>query len=122
MKLTKTQIEAIANKIRNELSIKEKKEKDEIIDSIKKTSEYKKLEKLLDKREEYKEYIRKLNKEINNLTNLPYEHSKEATLASYLSPKLPVSKSIYTIIDDITIATIDKEFNVDTFIDNYINK
>lgn len=121
MKLTKTQIEALASKIRRKIYEKLANEREENIEAIKATPEYEKLEELLNTRDELEGQLNELDAEINKVANLPYKRATLATIDAYINAKLPKSPTLDTIVEDITIATIDRDFDVDTFINNYVN-
>lgn len=121
MKLTKTQIEALANKIRRKIYEKLANEKEENIEAIKATPEYAKLEELLNTRDELEGQLKELDEEIKKIANLSYKMSNISTIDAYVNAKLPKGPMLDTIIEDITIATIDRDFDVDTFINNYVN-
>lgn len=122
MKLTKIQIEALANKIKRKIQDKIEEEKKLKIDSIKKTSDYKNLENFLNKREELEDRLNRLNEIINKKVGLRLRQSREYTINYFIDSKLPKNPGLNAIIEDITIATIDKDFDAEKFIDNYIKQ
>lgn len=135
-KLTKQEIQAIANKTYKKLKIAEDEDLKKAISSYTPTDNYKEIKDLLDKRDSLNEEIEKLKEEkskcldsieekLRKYYNTWYSSKDSAEcLCDYIVRKECKIKDIPTIEDlkdDITIATINPEFDVELFITEKIN-
>lgn len=130
-KLNKTEINAIVNKLYRELYNKNKELTERKLNNFEPTNKYNELEslclKMYEYKEKYQELYDKLSNEFNKLgaciwTSDSIDYVLDRLKKVIINNSIPDIPSKEILTDDLTIAAIDSDFDVNMFINNYVNK
>lgn len=132
-KLNKAEVEAIANKLHIALEKKNQEDYNKAVKNYKPSELYSQMKELLEQRQSLQKSISDLQKEEETVWSKIYDLSPfyffrsanmDEVLRKIISEECKITKviSVDEIKNDIVIAAIDSDFDVNTFINEYINK